>query len=102
PGCGQAGLTLPVAEYDHAEGCAIVGGNVYRGSAQAVLRGGYLYSDNCTGRTWAIAATATSMQALVRVGTGAAGVAGYGEDEAGELYAADLGGQVYRVVGTAR
>lgn len=101
-GCSTAGLTLPVAEYDHAEGCAIVGGNVYRGSAQPVLRGGYVFSDNCTGRIWAIAATATSMQPLVRVGTGAAGVAGYGEDEAGELYAADLGGGVYRVVGTAR
>ena len=101
-GCPQGGLTLPVVEYGHDLGFAIIGGNVYRGSAQPVLRGGYIFSDNYTGRIWAVAAGASGPQALVEVGVTAVGVAGYGEDEAGELYAADLDGSIYRVVGTAR
>ena len=28
--CDTTGLTLPVAEYDHTEGCSITGGTVYR------------------------------------------------------------------------
>jgi glucose/arabinose dehydrogenase len=101
-GCATSGLTLPVVEYDHSLGCAVIGGYVYRGAAQTVLRGGYVFSDECSGRIWAVAATAGTGAALVQVGSGAAGVAGYGEDEAGELYAADLDGSIYRVVGTAR
>ncbi len=29
-GCPSSGLTLPIAEYDHTQGCAITGGFVYR------------------------------------------------------------------------
>ncbi len=49
--CDKAGLTMPVFEYGHdAGGCAIVGGYVYRGSANPVLHGRYFYSDLCTGK----------------------------------------------------
>ena len=99
--CGTDGLTLPVVEYGHDLGVAVIGGYVYRGP-QAVLRGGYLFSDNYSGRIWAIAAAGDGPNALVQVGQAAIGVAGYGEDEDGELYAADLDGSIYRVVGTAR
>ena len=100
-GCPTGGLTLPVVEYGHDLGLAVIGGNVYRGP-QAILRGGYLFSDNYSGRIWAVAASASGAQALVQVGQAAVGVAGYGEGEDGELYAADLDGSIYRVVGTAR
>ncbi|MCI0345823.1 MAG: PQQ-dependent sugar dehydrogenase [Chloroflexi bacterium] len=100
-GCPQDGLTLPVVQYDHDLGLAVIGGYVYRGP-QAVLRGGYIFSDNYSGRIWAVAAAGDGAKALVQVGQAAVGVAGYGEDEAGELYAADLDGSIYRVVGTTR
>ena len=100
-GCPTGGLTLPVTEYSHDLGFAVIGGYVYRGP-QAILRGGYLFSDNYTGRMWAFAAAGNGAKPLVQVGQGAVGVAGYGETEDGELYAADLDGNVYRVVGTAR
>ncbi|HZM73693.1 MAG TPA: glucose dehydrogenase, partial [Candidatus Polarisedimenticolia bacterium] len=99
--CPKAGLTLPVTEYSHDFGVAVIGGYVYRGP-QAILRGGYLFSDNYSGRIWAFAAAGNGAKPLVQVGQGAVGVAGYGETEEGELYAADLDGNVYRVVGTAR
>ncbi|HWC06515.1 MAG TPA: PQQ-dependent sugar dehydrogenase, partial [Gemmatimonadota bacterium] len=47
--CDRAGLTLPVVEYDHGEGCSITGGFVYRGSALPELRGHYFFSDFCSG-----------------------------------------------------
>ena len=101
-GCSTAGMVLPVTEYGHDFGCAVIGGNVYRGAAQPVLRGGYVFSDECTGITWAVNAAGSGPQALVKVADGPSGIAGYGEDEAGELYAAALDGHIYRVTATSR
>lgn len=41
----QPGATLPVIEYDHGQGAAVVGGYVYRGSAIPELQGMYFFSD---------------------------------------------------------
>ena len=41
------GLTLPVLEYTHDEGCAVTGGFVYRGQAIPELDGQYFYGDWC-------------------------------------------------------
>jgi glucose/arabinose dehydrogenase len=104
-GCPTEGLTLPVTEYGHDEGCTIIGGTVYRGTAQPLLAGGYLFGDYCSGRLWAIAAAAGADRTPVepiRVGTGGEGLAGFGEDAAGELYAANLDGTISRVVATPR
>jgi glucose/arabinose dehydrogenase len=51
-GCDTTGLTLPVVEYDHSLGDAIVGGYVYRGDRRPDLRGMYLYGDYESGRVW--------------------------------------------------
>ena len=49
PLCSHEGLVMPVLEYDHSQGCSIIGGMVYRGSAVPALNGRYLYSDYCEG-----------------------------------------------------
>lgn len=49
--CQQAGMVLPVLEYDHSQGCSVTGGYRYRGP-QSLLRGVYFYADFCTGRLW--------------------------------------------------
>jgi glucose/arabinose dehydrogenase len=46
-GCDQTGLTLPVAEYGHDLGCAVIGGVVVRDARQAGLDGRYLFGDAC-------------------------------------------------------
>ena len=43
--CGPPGLIDPVAEYDHDEGIAIVGGFVYRGKDIPSLHGRYVFGD---------------------------------------------------------
>jgi glucose/arabinose dehydrogenase len=46
-----AGLIDPVAQYDHDEGVATIGGFVYRGSALPELRGRYVFGDYSDGLT---------------------------------------------------
>ena len=47
-GCDRTGLTLPLAEYGHSLGCAVIGGVVVRDPRQGRLDGGYLFGDACS------------------------------------------------------
>ncbi len=46
------GFTYPIAQYDHDEGLAIVGGYVYRGSLFPDLYGNYIFGDIPSGRVF--------------------------------------------------
>jgi glucose/arabinose dehydrogenase len=46
--CNDAALTPPVYEYTHLDGCAVMGGYVYRGYGIPWLRGTYFFNDFCT------------------------------------------------------
>jgi hypothetical protein len=96
-GCSQQGLTLPVLEYSHGEGCSVTGGYVYRGSAIPGLRGHYFYSDYCSG--WLRSFRWNGSQAADRrewdVGS-IGNVSSFGEDAAHELYVTSSNGRVYR------
>ncbi len=50
PDDAALGLTYPVAQYDHDEGAAIVGGFVYRGDRLPNLVGHYIFGDIVRGR----------------------------------------------------
>ncbi|HUP83237.1 MAG TPA: PQQ-dependent sugar dehydrogenase [Candidatus Limnocylindria bacterium] len=98
--CAQDGLTRPVAEYSHSDGCAVIGGYVYRGSTYPDLVGQYVFSDLCSGNLWAIdAADALGSGSAEPVIYGDLSVVptSFGEDEAGELYLVTDGGQVLRL-----
>jgi glucose/arabinose dehydrogenase len=100
-GCVSTGLTAPVAEYSHQYGCTVIGGGVYRGSAQPALAGGYLFGDYCSGTVWAIDPAGGTLRDPTVVVESGASLSSFGEDEAGELYATDIsGGKLLRV--TAR
>jgi glucose/arabinose dehydrogenase len=102
--CDQSGLVLPVTAYGRDEGSTVTGGYVYRGAAQPALAGIYLFADFGSGRIWGFAsgdASSGSVEATELLETDLS-IASFGEDEAGELYAVDLGGGVYRVLGAAR
>jgi hypothetical protein len=53
PGCDTSGLLLPVIEYDHDEGCAVIGGMRVRNGTIAPLEGRYLFADFCSGAIYA-------------------------------------------------
>jgi glucose/arabinose dehydrogenase len=96
--CSQVGLVLPVAEYDHGQGCSITGGFVYRGQAFPALQGFYLYADFCSGRFWSLKRDGPAWQNSVLL-VEPHSISSFGEDEAGNLYAADLAaGVVYEIV----
>jgi len=100
-GCDQSGLTLPVAEYGHDAGCVVIGGVVYRGSRYPMLQGGYLYLDFCSGRIWALDAAAAA-PTPAQVGVLSGQLAAFGEDQAGEVYLADLDGTISELVAGPR
>jgi glucose/arabinose dehydrogenase len=101
--CDAAGLTAPVTDYGHDLGCTVIGGNVYRGSAQPDLVGGYVFGDYCSGRIWAIDPVGDGYRSPTLVADSGLSVSAFGEDEAGELYAADIGGgAILRVTATTR
>jgi glucose/arabinose dehydrogenase len=89
---------MPVAEYDHANGCSVTAGYVYRGEAIPALEGVYFYSDYCSGRVW-IAYRDANMDWQSTVFTEAGfQVSSFGEDEAGELYLINYSGGLYKMV----
>ena len=97
-GCDPAGVTMPVAEYGHDQGCAIVGGVVYRGGAIPALRGAYLFGDYCSGSLWAIDAAGGDQTPVKLLATGLS-ISSIGTDDAGEVYLTDLaGGTLQRLV----
>ena len=98
--CDQTGLTLPTGQYSHAEGCSVIGGYVYRGSALPALQGLYFFGDFCqrwvrsfryTGGT---ATELTEWPALRTTGS----LTSFGEDAAGELYVLESSGLVSKIV----
>jgi len=104
--CDTAGLTLPVAVNERSNGeCAVTGGYVYRGANYPELRGAYVFSDYCAGTLWALdanTAVATGTAQAVELGNAGFGPSSFGEDETGEIYVVNLGGEVHRLVATPR
>ena len=99
--CDMTGLTLPVFEYGHDDGCSITGGFVYRGAAIPELTGHYFYGDWCGlwVRSFRYDGTAVTDQQDWSEDLAAAGqVNSFGTDGAGELYIANFEGTVMRVV----
>lgn len=99
-GCDRTGLTLPVAQYTHTDGCSITGGFVYRGQDMPSLRGTYFYSDFCRGwiRSFRYVdgqvTEAREWTDLPNVGQ----ITSFGEDARGELYVTTHGGAVHKLV----
>ena len=96
--CDTSNFILPKFQYDHKEGCSIIGGYVYRGEQVPQLRGIYLYGDFCQGKIWAVAShegiwrTTLLFDEQYNITT-------FGIDEEGEIYFTDYGlGVIYKIV----
>jgi glucose/arabinose dehydrogenase len=94
----NAVFTWPVSEYSHADGCAVTGGYVYRGTALPELQGIYFYGDYCSGNVWGLIETSLDKWQSRILFTTSAKITTFGVDEAGELYMTDYGtGRILRL-----
>lgn len=91
-----AGHVAPVAEYAHEAGCSVTGGLMYRGAAFPELHGIYFYADFCSGRIWGLRNDGGwQSQELLPSDRG---ISSFGDDEAGNIYLADMySGEVLRL-----
>jgi hypothetical protein len=99
-GCSLAGHTLPIIEYGHNStgGNSVTGGYRYRGSGSPALAGYYVYGDFVSGRIWAAAPDSGGTWISTQIGS-LSNLSTFGEDESGELYAANISaGTIHRVV----
>ena len=97
--CNVAGLVQPALEYDHSNGCSIIGGFDYRGSRSPSLTGQYFYSDYCSGwiRSFSYASGAVTQRTSWTLNVSLGNVLSFGEDGAGEQYVLSGNGNVYRI-----
>jgi glucose/arabinose dehydrogenase len=88
--CPSVGV-LPVAEYSHDHGCAVVGIGVYRGEEFPELDGIYFSGDYCSGHVWGLArnpdAAETGQWIFQELLDTDLRLTGSGQDEDGNLYA---------------
>jgi glucose/arabinose dehydrogenase len=99
-GCNQSGLTLPIVDYDHSQGCSVTGGYIYRGDQIPSLRGYYIYGDYCSGNIWALAYNGSVVTENILLVDSGLRITSFGEDPAGNLYILDRQGGIYTLVET--
>jgi glucose/arabinose dehydrogenase len=113
-GCtfGSPTLTAPVRTYGHnsSGGYSITGGRVYRGCAMPDMQGIYFYVDYSTNNSWSlrmvngVVTEFVTRNSELRTAVGGQTVnqvVAFGEDAKGELYMADHGGQIYKIIPAA-
>jgi hypothetical protein len=110
-GPDDPGFTPPIAEYGHGsgplQGNSVTGGFVYRGPV-GDLQGQYIFADFISDNIWSFPVSTASQgstlpSASFVIQTAAfapdagtlSGIAGFGEDTAGNLYILSIGGSIF-------
>ncbi len=93
-GCDRTGKVLPIAEYGHQEGEAVIGGFVYRGAAIPALAGSYVFGDFTSGRIWRLEEDPPGTFTRSLLLSSGRSISSFGQDQAGEIYVVDLSGSV--------
>lgn len=101
--CGASSLSLPVYDYSHAQGCAVIGGRLYRGCDIPALHGAYVFADWCQlGRIYYLRVDGERVTEAHHpdpvMTVSLSGITAFGEDNRGELYVGNFGGSVYKLV----
>ncbi len=91
-----ANLTMPVTEYSHQVGIAVMGGYVYRGTKIPALDGYYFYGDYGTGTVWSLYRDAGGQWQNTVFMKNVGPISAFGQDDEGELYLVNYGGYVSR------
>ncbi|MBL4807173.1 MAG: PQQ-dependent sugar dehydrogenase [Rhodobacteraceae bacterium] len=100
PACKSRDIIWPVVTYATADGCAVTGGYVYRGSAMPALVGHYFYGDFCTGEIFSFKyenGVLSDQRAWAETLGTVDSLSGFGRDGFGEIYVISLNGTIYRL-----
>lgn len=100
-GCDEEGLTDPVLQYSHDEGCSITGGVVYRGKAIPEFHGHYFFGDWCGGfvRSMRLLDNRAVDQFDWSADLEAIGqITSFGTDDAGEIITVNWDGELHRII----
>jgi glucose/arabinose dehydrogenase len=98
-GCKTTGLTLPVYDYGHGDGCSITAGVVYRGCRMPELAGTFFFGDYCRGFVRSLRVVegqATEVRDWPEL-TEIHNISSFGLDADGEMYVVDYWGTVFRL-----
>jgi glucose/arabinose dehydrogenase len=96
--CDKNGKILPIAQYKHTVGIAIIGGYVYKGAAIPALANMYIFGDYGSGRIWFLRnPSPTTYKKKLLIDTHRS-LSSFGQDAAGEVYVVDLDGEVLEIV----
>ncbi|HZS96746.1 MAG TPA: PQQ-dependent sugar dehydrogenase [Terriglobales bacterium] len=96
-GCNMTGLTMPIVEYPHAEGEAVMGGFVYKGAAISGLSGAYVFGDYISGTMWKLVESPPGTWTRSTLLSTGRNISSFGQDTAGELYVVDYSGSVLKL-----
>jgi glucose/arabinose dehydrogenase len=96
-GCNMTGLTLPIAEYTHAEGDAVMGGYVYKGAAIPNLSGAYIFGDFGSGTIWELTEAPAGTWTRAKLLSTGRNISSFGQDVAGEIYVVDYSGSILKL-----
>ena len=95
-GCDMTGLTLPITEYPHSEGAAVMGGYVYKGAITG-LAGAYIFGDYGSGTIWDLVESPPGTWTRTKLLSTTRNISSFGQDTAGEVYVVDYGGNVLKL-----
>ncbi|MGH9340549.1 MAG: PQQ-dependent sugar dehydrogenase [Acidobacteriota bacterium] len=96
PPC-EEGLILPITSYGRSQGGSITGGYVYRGPESTGLQGVYIFGDFISGSVWSLRETGPGDWERTELLATSRHISSFGEDEAGNLYLVDHGGEVLQL-----
>jgi len=89
-GCDTSNKIMPIAEYDHTVGIAVIGGYVYKGTAIPSLANKYIFGD-LTGKVFSLTEAPANTFTRSDLLTTNRMVSSLGQDAAGEVYVLDYG-----------
>ncbi|HET6266498.1 MAG TPA: PQQ-dependent sugar dehydrogenase [Acidobacteriota bacterium] len=97
--CNSSPFVPAALEYEHHDGCCVIGGFVYRGKAVPSLTGQYFYADYCLSwiRSFGYSNGKVTDRRKYDFGE-PSNVLSFGEDSAHELYVCYANGRVYKIV----
>lgn len=97
-GCNMTGLTLPIFEYSHNDGEAVIGGYVYHGKAISSLVGTYVFGDYASGKIWGLTENPPGTWTRTELLSTGTNLSSFGQDQTGELYVVEYNGSILKVV----